>query len=76
MEKIILSGNREEVEKQILDIYTTDCEVCVGELMAQVYCPDLTMEEVFDLYIKIMNQIEDDNFIQVNEAEGTYKRLI
>lgn len=59
--------------EKIKEVYAQN-EVCMGELLANISADGLSIEDAFELYIKLMNYAEGDEFYQL--AGGKMKILI
>lgn len=57
----IIKGNKEKCKEQIRKLYLKD-DVCMGEILANVKCEDLTSEEDFELYTELMEEFEGDKY--------------
>ena len=64
---IIEDGDISATQAEIEEFYKGECEVCMGELLADTTCPNLTLEECFLLYCGLMTWAEGDVFIQVKD---------
>ena len=68
---------KNHIVKRILDLYGSS-EVCVAELMANTKAYEIdpnhlmTIEDWFEVYAEVMNQIEGDNIIRFNEEEDWF----
>lgn len=56
-------NNLYETENKLMEIYQNN-EVCMGEVLASTGVNNISLEEAFELYCRIMNKVEDDNFVQ------------
>lgn len=56
-------NNLYETENKLMKIYQNN-EVCMGEVLASTGVNNISLEEAFELYCRIMNKVEDDNFVQ------------
>lgn len=54
--------------EKIKEIYAQS-EVCMGELLATISANGLSIEDAFELYIKLMNYAEGDQFYQLASEE-------
>lgn len=57
----IIKGNKGECKERIIELYLKD-DLCMGEILANVKCEDLTNEENFELYTELMEEFEGDKY--------------
>ena len=58
-----------EIERKIYDEFSNS-DVCMGELLADIEVPaGMTFEDAFLLYVKIMNNVEQDRFFRIAEED-------
>lgn len=59
----IESNDLSNIENELIDMYNKN-DICIGELLASIGVNNISLEEAFELYCRIMNKVEDDNFVQ------------
>lgn len=61
--KSIESNDLSNIENELIDMYNKN-DVCIEELLASTGVNNISLEEAFELYCRIiLNKVEDDNFV-------------
>lgn len=75
-------NNLYETENKLMEIYQNN-DVCMGEVLASTGVNNISLEEAFELYCRIMNKVEGDTFVQyynckpcMNEIDENDYRII
>lgn len=61
--KSIESNDLSNIENELIDMYNKN-DICIGELLTSTGVNNISLEEAFELYCRIiLNKVEDDSFV-------------
>ena len=61
--------DKEDVVKAIMEEYHRN-DICIGELLYGLEIKGLSIQDVVDVFAKVMHTVEDDKLIQVMEEHA------
>ena len=63
--------------EKIKQTYFLESDSCIGDMLSSVGINNITLEQAFDTYCELMNEIEGDEFVQYyNGNQDNYRYII